>query len=107
MSIQRMRRRFAVHLRYVLYAIIAVFVIGLPFMFTPGLSRRREDEGAQSTQDIIARVNGEPLRRPRLEQHFKQTMGQLAPIYQAVGRPLGLSEIPNLRVQAFESAVTA
>jgi len=105
MSIQRMRRRFAAHLRYVLYVIIGVFVVGLPFVFTPGLTRRNPEEGTEEGKDVIARVNGQPLRRDRLDQAFDQAMGQIA-FYQAFGQTVGLEQLARFRLQAFSQAVT-
>lgn len=105
MSIQGMRRRFAVHLRYVLYLLIGVFIIGLPFVFTPGLSRRTEDEAQEATQDVIARVNGQPLRRASLDKWFDQSLMQMVPIYQSIGQSVNLNQISQFRLQAFDQAL--
>ena len=104
MSIQGMRRRFAVHLRYVLYVIIGVFIVGLPFVFTPGLTRRSEEEGSTESKDVIARVNGQPMQRARLDQAFDQAMAQVA-LYQAIGQSVGLEQLARFRLQAFEQAM--
>jgi len=104
MSIQRMRQRFAVHLRYVLYVIIGVFIVGLPFVFTPGLTRRNEDQGTKETKEVIARVNGQPVQRDRLDLKFDQGMAQVA-MYQAFGQTVGLEQLARFRLQAFNQAV--
>lgn len=106
MSIQGMRRRFAVHLRYVLYVIIGVFIIGLPFVFTPGLRPHGPEQEAEvGAQDIVAVVNGQPLPRSRVDRRFDQMMGQIVPIYASIGQTVGLDQIGRFWLQAFDQAV--
>lgn len=105
MSIRGMQQRFAVRLRYVLYALIAVFVVGLPFVFTPGLTRRNQEETPKEGKDIIARVNGQPVQSSQLEDRFDQTLGQLA-IYAQLGQSVSLQQLAQLRLSAFQQAVT-
>jgi parvulin-like peptidyl-prolyl isomerase len=105
MSIQGMRRRFAVHLRYVLYVLIGVFVLTLPAIFSPGLGRRRETEEAGGGSAVVARVNGQPVPRARVDKRFDQTVGQMVAFYSAIGQGLSLDQIGQLRLQAFDQAV--
>jgi parvulin-like peptidyl-prolyl isomerase len=106
MSIRNIQQRFAVRLRYVLYALIAVFVVGLPFVFTPGLRAPNRDEGTpKEAQDTIARVNGQPLARSRFDQRFSQTVTQLLPLYASMGQSVTLSQLGRFRLQAFDQAV--
>jgi peptidylprolyl isomerase len=105
MSIRGMQKRFAVRLRYVLYVLIGVFVVGLPFVFTPGLSRRNEGEGSKESKDIVARVNGQGLTRDEVDSRFDQALGQLA-IYAQLGQNIGLQQMAQFRLSAFQQAVT-
>ncbi len=105
MSIRGMQQRFAVRLRYVLYALIAVFVVGLPFVFTPGLTRRNTDETPKEGKDVIARVNGQPIQSSQLEDRFDQTLGQIA-IYAQLGQSVSLQQLGQFRLSAFQQAVT-
>lgn len=105
MSIQGMRRRFAVHLRYVLYGIIAVFIIGLPFVFTPGLTPPGEEEAAEGERAALARVDGVSVSRGRVDRIFTGTLKQVLPLYQQMGVSLGLRQLADMRLEAFQQAV--
>jgi tetratricopeptide (TPR) repeat protein len=107
MSIQRMRQRFAVHLRYALYVLIGVFIVGLPFVFAPGGLAPQEaqlEEGG-ADQDVIAEVNGSPVRRARLEHSFEQMMEQIAPAYASMGQGIGVDRLWRFRMDALGQAV--
>jgi len=108
MSIQRARRRFAVHLRIVVYVVTAMFVIGLPLVFVPGSFLGRgeepeEDEGAE--QAVIATVNGQPVSRGELEAEFNRAMGQMLPIYAQLGHAPGVERLWRFRLDAAEQAI--
>jgi len=108
MSIQRMRRRFAVHLRIVLYVLTGVFIIGLPLVFVPGTfrGRSREEQGRGTAQEeIIARVDGKSLTRSQLERHFDVLLAQLLPIYASLGQSVKLEGIWQWRLSALEQAI--
>jgi parvulin-like peptidyl-prolyl isomerase len=108
MSIQGTRRRFARHLRYVLYVLIGVFIVGLPFMFSQGsFGPGKGDEGAVTgaAADVIAEVNGEPLLRARLDAQFNQMMGQVVPIYNMIGQSIGVERLWRFRLDALDQAI--
>jgi parvulin-like peptidyl-prolyl isomerase len=106
MSIQHMRRRFAIQLRYVLWAIILAFVIGLPLVFVPGGFRSGErEEGKQQTEaaDVVATVNGQPVTRADLNRSFDRFVSQILPYVGEQGIQLG--QLWQLRYTGFEQAV--
>ena len=106
MSIQRIRRRFAVHLRYMLYVLIAVFAVTLPLVFAPGgLSPTEEEQGSQKQQEVVAQVDGSPLRRSELERQFTRTAGQKIAIYESIGQSIGVERIARFRLEALEEAI--
>jgi tetratricopeptide (TPR) repeat protein len=104
MSIQHMRRRFAIQLRYVLWVIIAAFIIGLPLVFVPGgfLGGRREQE-QQKTEpsETVAMVNGKPVTRAEVTRSFERVAG----FYLQMGQGLGVAQLWQLRYSAFQQAV--
>ncbi|MCJ7749798.1 MAG: SurA N-terminal domain-containing protein, partial [Armatimonadetes bacterium] len=108
MSIQGMRRRFAVQLRYVLWALTLTFVIGLPLMFAPGRffggNDRRPQEQATSTA-AVAQVNGQPVTRADVQRTFDQMVVQLLPLYASMGQDVGLDRLWQFRLDAMEQAI--
>ena len=108
MSIQGMRRRFAVQLRYVLWALTLAFVIGLPLMFSPGSffggDDRRPQEQAKSTA-AVAQVNGNPVTRADVERTFDRMVAQLLPLYASMGQDMGLERLWQFRLEAMEQAI--
>jgi parvulin-like peptidyl-prolyl isomerase len=66
--------------------------------------RRNEEPGTKETKEAIARVNGQPVLRDRLDLKFDQGMGQVA-MYQAFGQTVGLEQLARFRLQAFNQAV--
>ena len=108
MSFQGMRRRFAVQLRYVLWALTLAFVIGLPLMFSPGSffggDDRRPQEQAKSTV-VVAQVNGNPVTRADVERTFDQMVAQLLPLYASMGQDVGLERLWQFRLEAMEQAI--
>jgi parvulin-like peptidyl-prolyl isomerase len=76
-------------------------------MFSPGLTRRNEDQGTKETKDVIARVNGQPLTRDRLDLKFDQGMAQVAMIAGLQGQTVGLEQLARFRLEAFNQAVIA
>ncbi|MBE9566409.1 MAG: peptidylprolyl isomerase [Proteobacteria bacterium] len=108
MSIQNTKKRFARHLRYGLYVLIAVFVVGLPFMFSQGSfgpAKGQEEAVTGATADVIAQVNGEPLLRARLDAQFNQMMGQVVPIYNMIGQSIGVERLWRFRLDALDQAI--
>ncbi|MFB3880202.1 MAG: peptidylprolyl isomerase [Armatimonadota bacterium] len=106
MSIQHMRRRFAIQLRYVLWAIILAFIIGLPLVFVPGGFRGNEgEEGRQQREvgDVVATANGQPITRGELNRSFDRFVSQILPYVGEQGIQLG--QLAQLRYTAFEQAV--
>jgi len=108
MSIQGMRRRFAVQLRYVLWALTLAFVIGLPLMFVPGRffggDGREPQEQAQSTAPV-AQVNGKPVTRGEVQRTFDRMIAQLLPLYASMGQDVGLERLWQFRLEAMEQAI--
>jgi parvulin-like peptidyl-prolyl isomerase len=106
MSIQHMRRRFAIQLRYVLWVIILAFIIGLPLIFVPGGFRSgQREEGQQQTgeADVVATVNGQPVTRADLNRSFDRFVSQILPYVGEQGIQLG--QLWQLRYTGFEQAV--
>ena len=103
----RMRRRFAVHLRYILYAIIGVFVLTLPAIFSGGGSRmrQREDGGPAIFKDTIAEVNGTPITRGDFERVYRRTASEITAMAQVTGYAIGIERLPRGRLDAFDEAV--
>jgi peptidyl-prolyl cis-trans isomerase C len=108
MSIQGMRRRFAVQLRYVLWALTLAFVIGLPLMFSGGRSiggdERRPEDQAQSTAAVV-QVNGKPITRGEVQRTFDRVIAQLLPLYASMGQDVGLERLWQFRLEAMEQAI--
>ena len=108
MSIQGMRRRFAVQLRYVLWALTLAFLIGLPLMFSPG---RLFDGGDGRPQDqatstaAVAQANGNPITRAEVERTFDRMVSQLLPLYASMGQDVGLERLWQFRLEAMEQAI--
>jgi len=108
MSIQGMRRRFAVQLRYVLWALTLAFLIGLPLMFSPG---RLFDGGDGRPQDqatstaAVAQANGNPITRAEVERTFDRMVAQLLPLYASMGQDVGLERLWQFRLEAMEQAI--
>ncbi len=108
MSIQRMRQRFAVHLRIVLYLLTGIFIVTLPLVFVPGsfMGRSQQEEPRGAAQgEVIARVDGKDLTSAQFEQQFDRLLGQLLPLYASFGQSVGLDGIWQWRLNAFEQAV--
>lgn len=109
MSIQSVRRHFAVHLRVVIYVVTAMFVIGLPLVFVPGrfLGKKEEpQEGSDPQQAVIARVGAESVTRAELTAQFNGTMAQMLPIYAQLGQSPGVERLWRFRLDAAEQAIT-
>jgi len=108
MSIQRMRRRFAVQLRVVLWALTIAFIVGLPLVFSPGRffggndGKPREEDRSTA---VVAQVTGEPVTRADVQRHFEQMIRQLLPIYASMGQPVGLERLWQFRLEAMEQAI--
>ena len=108
MSIQRMRQRFAVHLRIVLYVLTGIFIVTLPLVFVPGTfsGRSQEEQQRGAPQgEPVARVNGKTLTSAQFEQQFDRLLAQLLPLYASFGQSVGLDGIWQWRLNAFEQAV--
>ena len=108
MSIQRMRQRFAVQLRIVLWALTIAFIIGLPLVFVPGRFFAGE-EGARGAasggQAAVARVNGKPVTRSEVERIFERSANQILHYYSTAGQAFGLEMLWRMRLDAMEQAV--
>lgn len=104
MSIQRMRRRFAVQLRVALWALLAAFIIGLPLLFSQARIPTRE-EGAQTEARVLARVNGEPVLKSEAERLFEQQTDQMIQYAAAAGQPLDMGMLWQLRLGGMEQAI--
>lgn len=108
MSIQGMRRRFAVQLRFVLWALTITFIVGLPLMFVPGRflggddGERREDDRSTA---VVAQVNGKPITRADVERTFDRMAAQLLPFYASRGQEMGLEQLWQFRLEAMEKAI--
>jgi parvulin-like peptidyl-prolyl isomerase len=107
MSIQRMRKRFAVHLRYILYGIIGLFVLTLPLVFAPSPtgSRQQQPEQQGADQEVIAKVDGSSMTRGELERQFDRSVGQMLPLLEQFGQAPGADRLWRDRLDAFEQAV--
>ena len=108
MSIQGMRRRFAVQLRYVLWALTLAFVIGLPLMFSPGSFFGGDERGPQDQERPtapVAQVNGTPVTRADVERTFDRMVAQMLPLYAQMGQEVGLERLWQFRLEAMEQAI--
>jgi len=106
MSIRGIRRRLVEHSRFVAYIITAVFIIGLPLVFVPGrLSSRGSDGKPAQAEEVVARVDGMPVTRQRVERFFDRTLQQVLPLYAAMNQPLGLDRLWQVRLGALEGAI--
>ena len=106
MSIRGIRRRLVEHSRVVAYVITAVFIIGLPLVFVPGrLNPRRTDPGAADAEEVVARADGMPVTRQRVERSFERSLHQVLPLYAAMNQPLGIDRLWQLRLGALEEAI--
>jgi len=101
-----MRRRFALHLRVILWAFIILFVVSiflLAFVFSGGgrgLERQAQQQQEFGPQNI-AEVNGRTLERPALDRAYRQIM-QIQSFY----GPLNLAALSYVRTQALEQAIS-
>jgi parvulin-like peptidyl-prolyl isomerase len=103
-----MRRRFAVQLRYVLWALIIGFVITLPLIFVPGGlggGRRENQQPEVESADVVATVDGKPVSRADVTRSFNRMVQQVLPYYAQLGQSIGLGELWRLRYDAMEQAV--
>ena len=107
MSIMRMRRRFAVHLRYVLYFIIGVFLLTLPAIFAPGGGRvsERQDNEPAIMKEAVAEVDGAALSRKDLERVYQRAAANMLMMAQYTGQGIGVQQIARDRLAAFDQAV--
>ena len=107
MSIQKMRRRFAVQLRIVLWVLTAVFIIGLPLVFAPSgmFNRDQRPPEEQQGSSAAATVNGKPVTRAEVETALEAMLSQLGPLYAQMGQPLSLDQLPQMRRDALEQAI--
>ncbi len=101
-----MRRRFAIQLKYVLWAIIAAFIIGLPLVFVPSGANLfrgmgREEAASQGSSEVVATVDGKPVTSADVKRDFDRVAG----FYAQMGQELGLSQLWQLRYAAFEQAI--
>ena len=112
MSIQGMRKRFAVHFRYVLYVLIGVFIVGLSALFSPlggglrGLEKPTEKQQNPGANDTIATVNGKPVTRAAVDAAFaKEVMGRQQQLAMIPGYAISVQEFPGIRQTALETAM--
>lgn len=107
MSIRGMQQRFARRLRFVLWALIIAFVIGLPLLFVPGriFGGREEQEPGTTADEVIAAVNGQPLTRADVSQSLSRTLNERLPFLLQSGQGIGIGQLWMVRYQAFEEAV--
>ncbi len=80
MSIMRMRRKFAQHLKIILWVILAVFVIGIPFIYFGAGSLRSPGQAVQekAPEEVVATVAGQKILRSRLDEAFHVALAQQA-----------------------------
>jgi parvulin-like peptidyl-prolyl isomerase len=113
MSIQGMRKRFAVHFRYVLYILIGVFIVGLSALFSPlGSGLRGSDKQQQADQpnaaakDTIALVNGKPVTRGEVDDAFLKDMAaRQQQLSMMPGYSVTIQQFKGLRQSALETAI--
>lgn len=106
MSIQRMRRRFAVQLRVALWALLLAFIIGLPLLFSQyRVPTSDEGGGGGAGAQVLARVNGEVVSKSTADRLFERGTTQLLQYYAAAGQPLGMEMLWRLRLDAMGQAV--
>ncbi len=106
MSIQRMRRRFAVQLRIALWALLLAFIIGLPLLFSQArIPTREEGGGGGAGAQVLARVNDEVVPKSTADRLFERGTTQLLQYYAAAGQPLGMETLWRFRLDAMGQAV--
>jgi parvulin-like peptidyl-prolyl isomerase len=103
-----MRKRFAIHLRYILYVIIAIFVVTLPLVFAPNLGNQQQEQPQKQSvdQEIIAKVDGTPMTRGELERQFDRSSAQMLLFLEQIGQAPGVDRLWQDRLNAFDEAVT-
>lgn len=99
-----MRRRFALHLRVILWAFIILFVASiflLAFVFSGGGIERQAQQQQELGPQNIAEVNGRTLARPALDRAYRQIMQ-----IQSFMGGANLAALSYVRTQALEQAIS-
>ena len=107
MSIMGMRRRFAHHLKIIMWVIVAVFVIGIPLGIFYSSRQPSAQEGGNANQggksgEVIATVGELSLTRAELESSYQNALQQTMSYG---GQKVPLSQLLSLRNQALLDAV--
>lgn len=107
MSIQRMRRRFATHLRILIWVFAPLITLGLLITFNPGMLRtgREDRDRLAGGQEPIAHIGDAVLTRARFEAAFGRTLGRVLPFYTAMGRSVDLGSLWQMRFDALQEAI--
>lgn len=86
MSIMRMRRDFAQHLRLIMWVVLIVFLIGIPLsafyfgggIFGGGGGQQTAANKTPGSHVVIATVSGEPIRAGQLDALYNAALQQAA-----------------------------
>jgi len=104
MSIMGMRRRFARHLKTILWIILAVFVIGIPFIYFGGrgLYPTQIPGAPKPEEEVVATVAGEEIFRSQLDASYRSALEQQTGFSPSPWGPRGVSlaGVLGLRYQA-------
>jgi parvulin-like peptidyl-prolyl isomerase len=101
MSIMGMRRKFAKHLKIIMWIIVAVFVIGIPLgiFYSSRMPMGEEGQGAGKVNDdeVLALVGATPLTRGQLNYAYQTILDQTT---KYSGQKVTLTQVLKLRNQA-------
>lgn len=109
MSIMGMRRKFAQHLKFIMWILLIVFIIGIPAYF--GMSGMGAYRGAggveaqqQGDQTVVARITGENITQEQFDSSYIQYIQYMGKV-----QTIPLRDVIRYRYQAFKNlaAVTA
>jgi parvulin-like peptidyl-prolyl isomerase len=101
MSIMGMRRKFAQHLKVIMWIIVGVFVVGIPLgvfysnrMPNDGGPKRA---GEQDQSEVIAQVGKTQITRARFEAAYNETLDR---IFNGSGQKISILQVLAIRNQA-------
>ena len=82
MSIMGMRRKFAQHLKIIMWVVVAVFVIGIPLGIFYSSRMPMEESGQRAgnsnDDEVLGMVGDTPLTRGQLNYAYRAILNQTA-----------------------------
>jgi len=107
MSIMGIRRKFAHHLKFIMWILLIVFIIGIPAYFgMSGMGAYRGAGGAeaqqQEDQTVVAKIAGENIAQEQLDSSYIQYIQYIGKV-----QTIPLRDVIKYRYQAFKNLATA